>query len=741
MSFNLKKHFRNFGGQDLRSPELLRDDTTATETLNVSLSENLSLTKRRGFQITSSGVGGAGSVTFNTVDIATGIETVSRLVMDDNLHKRVQGTIELTYSGMGTPSVSIRPSEEGKMVMYLYEDADIIQEIDLGVGTSVTDDMNIIDALMPMAAPFSYTLTGPPTINAAFIRVLPETSFDTTFDLNFDHFEQIDTAPGVTNPFAGHWATVNDDKFELADTAQAREVLYITNGVDGLFKYDESKVYKAGLPKPSDLVAGPVSGPTGTFRYRAVLRHTDNKDNIIFSTPSNELEVAQTGEITVPAIPVGYDEANIEVLLLRTKDNGSIFFVVDTLPYNNAGTVFNDSETDANLLEDYTLPPFELNLTPVCRYIDIWRDQIVLTGESTIVSKVFYSDIEYPEGFSESNTFLSSGRSGGANSGIKSHDNYLYVFKPNSIDTVTGDLGTGQFQVDTLTDEGIGCLSNQSIVEAQGKIWFLGRRGIYSLDRQGLTLESSPLSPIFTLELQKIRTLRSVGFYWINEEVIMFSLPEKVTSPLASETTFNPESRVLAYHIQSRVWTIWNNIEMSGGVSQDGDEVWFSGSYENAAGGVTYTSSQFLRTLNRIDYADHVSPIKSEYKTNWETLGEPSVPKKFVRLKIFSLDTPLQAFESTDFSIDIETNHEYVDEVVSKTSLAFSEPTGGWGEFPWGETAWGEIKSLTRRTRLKPQKTRSIRVFLGNSNLHENILVSGFEFEVAYEHGNYQRNR
>jgi len=745
MSFNLKKNFNfNFGGLDLRSPELLRDQSTATDTLNTSLSENLSLTKRRGFHISNQGKGGAGSVTFNEVDIATGIDTQSRIVFDNSAHKVIEGTVQISYIGAAVPSASIEINTDTNLFeLKLFEDTTVSQTIVLGTGLETSPKL-IVDLVTDIAGDFSASVTGDPNVRAAFLKVLPEQSFSGSIDLNFTSYEELTLPTGVTNPFQAHWDTRNDDNFEIAQTIQNRDVLYITNGEDGLFKYDGTRLYKAGLPKPLDLVQNAASGAAGTYRYRIVYKYTDSKDNIIFSTPSNELELSNISTLDIPNIlqGSGFDtDGDIEIIVLRTKDNLSIFYEIATLTNDplNAIQTYADTVVDNDLIVEYTLPPFELNISPVCRYIDVWRDQIVLTGDKNSVSTVYYADIEYSEGFSVSNTFLTSTRSGGANTGIKSQDNNLFVFKARSITIVTGELVIGNFQVDTLSDEGIGCLSASSIVESLGKIWFLGRRGVYSVNPQGVTLESPGLTPIFSLELDNIQVQRSVGFYWINEEAILFSLPVKNTS--SGETYFEKTSRVLVYHVRAGQWTIWDNLEFTSGINLDGQDVWFNGTTLDSDDTVRHVSSNILKTNTFLDYADHNQPISLVHKTNWESAGEPSVPKKFVRMKVYSLDTPLQGFQSTNFTIDIETNHDYLDEVVSKTSLPFNEDVEGWGSFSWGSIRYGQEKVLTRRTRLFPKKARSLRTILKNSTIYENVLISGLEFEVAYEHGPFMRNR
>lgn len=760
MAFSSKKYFRNFGGHDLRSPELLRDGTTATDTLNVSLSENLSLTKRRGHQTLGRGRGGAGSVTFNQIDIASGIQTQSRLVFDEGAHKHEQDSISISYSGTSNPSIEIKV-EDSQFKMFLYEDGILSQTLGLGTGEGISE-VSIDTALASLALPFSFTgTTNSANVISSHLKVTPFTSFTGSIDVPFRYYVELDYPTGVSSPLQAHYDTRNDSNFEINSTVQVNDVLYVTNGKTGLYKYDTARFYRAGLPKPTDLSTALV-GSSGLdnddYIYRIVYKHTDATDNIVFSTPSNESLVTITGtesvNITIPNIEhgSGFDtDGSIEILLLRTNPGGTVLFVLDTITNDplNATQVYSDSNS-AVLTEDYTLPPFELNLVPsksavpaagefACRYIDVWRGQLILTGNEEDVNEVYPTDVEYIEGFSESNSFTTSTRLGGPNTGVKSLDNYLFIFKANSITAVTGDLATRQFQVDTLTDEGIGCLAHASLVESKGRIWFLGRRGVYSVSRDGVTLESAPLTPIFTEELNKIDTLRSVGFNWIHEEQILFLLPE--TSIATGEVYTLNSSRVLAYNSQVGVWTVWDNIDFSSGMNLDGEDVWFSGKYVNDSSVAIDISSEVLRTYTELDYADKTGAVEFVYKDNWDTLGEPSIPKKFVRLKLYSLDTPLQGFETSNFSIDIETNHDYIDEVVSKTTLEFKEPDTGWGSFKWGVARWGEVKPVSRRTRLLPKKCRSLRTVLSNSVLYQNVLLSGYEFEVAFEHQFYMRNK
>ena len=196
-----------------------------------------------------------------------------------------------------------------------------------------------------------------------------------------------------------------------------------------------------------------------------------------------------------------------------------------------------------------------------------------------------------PEGFSVLNSFETSSRLGGANSGVISQDNFLYVFKGNSITTVTGDLNTGQFQIDTLSDEGIGCLAASSLEEVNGQIWFLSRKGIYAVSQGSVVEKSSPLKPLF--DNRSYTALRTTSVNWIEERVVLFSLSTMRT--VAGEVICDKEeTQVLCYDLETDAWTIWTNIDMTAGVSLDLDELWMAGTFVSPAGTPIRTNFEFL---------------------------------------------------------------------------------------------------------------------------------------------------
>ena len=420
----------------------------------------------------------------------------------------------------------------------------------------------------------------------------------------------------------------------------------------------------------------------------------------------------------------------IKITLWRTTAGGSTFyqikeFVNDT---TNNTTTFDDDTADGSLLVEKIDPVKLPGLPPKCRYIDVWRNQLVMTGDRENVNTVYYSDFDI-ESFPLDQSFVTEARLGGGNSGIKSLDNSLYVFKPRSIITVTGDLGTDTFQVDGLADDGVGCVANASIQEINGVLWFLGRDGIYNVNRQGTRDVSEMISPKFDLNYV---SKRCIGHYWIEKDLYVLSFPFLVEDGSSNKYLDTTNSFIMVYDLYREAWFEWNSINMLGGMVNYNGNIYTTGAGQDpVTSNQTIYNYKFLDTGLEDDYADHDTAISFSYKTHWEAMGEPSVYKKFLRIKVHSLDGTINDFETDKFTLTVETEHDYVQGSESSLSLDFGGGALGWGNSAWGQFPWGESRLEQLTSKLKSKKAKALRVVFTNNTRHQNVLISGYELEIA----------
>ena len=174
-------------------------------------------------------------------------------------------------------------------------------------------------------------------------------------------------------------------------------------------------------------------------------------------------------------------------------------------------------------------------------------------------------------------------------------------------------------------------------------------------------------------------------------------------------------------------WLVWEDFNLMGGVTEKDNEVFFGKRLSSDV-----TINKVMRTGSSADYNDHDAAISFVFKSNWITLEEPSLWKKFLRCKLHSYDVSINDFESDTFTITLKTEHDY-NNVKTWTTLTydFSGGAEGWGLGPWGNYPWGDIRLSQLKKKLASKKVRSMRVILENSTRGENILVSGYELEVV----------
>jgi hypothetical protein len=359
----------------------------------------------------------------------------------------------------------------------------------------------------------------------------------------------------------------------------------------------------------------------------------------------------------------------------------------------------------------------------------VWRNTLIITGNRENPNLVYFSDIDGAEYFPAlTNNFIIESNDGSKNSGIRSLDNILYVFKKNSIAGITGDLALNQFQVDIVNKQGIGCAAHATLAEIENEVWFLSEFGIYSISQSGLQKRSENIDPKFN-QPNSFNFNRATAYYWIDNEQYLIYLPQTATS--SNNIYYASDSELYVYDTFRQAWTQWKNIDIGGGMADLNGEIYFQSKEIDSGSNQLHFLKRFHNSGLSQDYCDHEATINFVYKSNWETLGEPSLFKKFLRIKVHSLDASLNNFESEGFSLIVKTEHDYIISTVSDLTLDFTGGAEGWGISPWDGFPWGEDRLSSLKSKLASQKAKSLRTVLQNSELATNVLISGYEFEVA----------
>jgi len=742
----LLKLFTTFRGLDLRVSDLLRDRESATAINNMTFRQTGAMSKRKGYQIMSRSATGAGYglTTYSNVNTTTGIITEELISIDDNLQKRVGHTFVFAYTGSGSGTfynVLLSPTDN-KFYFNVYENNSVLTSVDLGTGlevspVTVTSLVSTLNALTDFTCG---TLSGGGSEPAAQIPQTINVAVGAGATIPFNIISDISLPGSYTTPFSTFLTKKTTSDFENASFSQINNILYIATGYEALHKYDGTRVYKAGLPQATTPTAASSGTDGSTFtvgrkiRYKIEIEHTDAKGNIIYGTISSHVEVTVDGSgnsidvtYTELAASSGYDtDGALKYNIYRTDESldasaTSLYYLIhsadpgDTIPYKDV----------ADALGAEFVPPIkDRGLPPVCKYVDVWRGQLILSGDITSVDTTYYSDIESPEYFPiADNSFQVSNKV----TGLKSLDNNLYIFQQHSIDSVTGDFGTGNFQVDSVSRGGIGCAAHHTIQEVKGRLMFLSDKGVMAISTEGLdTTVGHPIEPKFQRGHQ-FSFKQAVGYNWIAEDKYLLFMPNL---PVDSSYSNDSLNEIYVYNHFREAWLEWHNFNFMGGMTEVGNDLYFCRRVVSLN-----NITRLSQDGTQYDYADHTEAISFAFKSHWETMGDPSIWKKFLRCKIHSYDTSLDDFETQSFTLTLKTENDFIIATRTNIDYDFSGGSIGWGLSPWGSFPWSESRLQQLKKKLASKKVRSMRVLFSNDNIHENILISGYELEVVAPYG------
>ena len=769
-----------FKGLDRKTSTLQLPAEYSIEMKNAAYRETGAINKRKGYHINTvnTNEGSYGIFTYKKVNSSTGAVTDELLMVDDDLKTLVEGTFTITYSGSSQSWYSIKLDSSTLTFKFIITEG-LLGEVlnyDIGTGLGHSSDKTLtqlksaVDAVTNFSAAISGTLTG--SEKAALMDTtvgypIDSDAVNNAYPIPYRKWTAVTKGDsGLSATFPGYLRTagnLNEADLENATFALLNDVVYIGNGYDEIMKYDGTRVYRAGLPKPISLAGADKGsgsgGPNGAYFYKMVYEYTDAQGNIItsepFTTTSAVTVTDNTITVTYPNLQSGgWDLAssNLKIKLYRNKageGTTGTFYHITTVVNNTSGatSTFDDTVADAALVTDYIDHVKKHDPPPKGRYVTAFQGCLVIAGQRTNVNNIQYSmpfDLSTGEIGSEyfpsdDNGVVVESAFGDKITAIAPLREGLFIFHANSIHILTGDIAepTGiPYRVDLLTREGgVGCESQASIQELDGNLVFLSAKGVYAINTSNTLMELSELVKALLLDTvsTKYKRKRAVGFMWVEENVYVIHVPTELddTGSGGNPAIYTTGGIILAYDYSKKAWLKWDNIDYSGGVSLYKDKIFFNGRSKSSTSVVESELSSHSNSKTTYDFNDHASAVEFSYETNWESLKEPTIPKKFLRLKVYAMDVD-GTFESPkfDLSIKVQRDFKYVD-LGTITFQYGAENAAGWGGASWGTSGYGAAINQAVKTKMPTGKAKSMKLTFENSIINENILITNYEHEIV----------
>lgn len=426
---------------------------------------------------------------------------------------------------------------------------------------------------------------------------------------------------------------------------------------------------------------------------------------------------------------------NLRIPIYRTKSGGTSPFLVAEIPNNSfaATTVFVDNLVDASLTAQFLEPFFDRDPPPRGKYLASFDGELFVGGSLTSPKTVFHSSIEGPEYFPADGSHEDDVEAPGGDkiAGIGGNSDVFVAFSSRSTHIYSGDIRSLNHRVQPLTFD-IGCAAHATIQDIRGVLAFLSDRGPYGMQNGQIPepLGDERVEPLFDqigqTTAQTLQLKRSIGFNDRRGQKYLLYIPAESTT--LGNLNPNSNSIVLAFDYFREAWLQWNNINAYGGITFFENDIFFhERRYSTTTASIKNYLYRMMVTGDAYDYQDNTGPVIWNVKTIWEALGEPSVFKKFLRLKAFQLEPTT----NNEFVLTVKMETDYLKDFTrGATTLDFNS-AAGYGESAYGLGPYGDFIEQTRKCKLANGHWRSMRIVFENSEEQANVLLTGWELEIA----------
>lgn len=268
----------------------------------------------------------------------------------------------------------------------------------------------------------------------------------------------------------------------LPDFDTANNLCFMVNGTDAK-KFDGTSVTTFGITRPTvGTMAGTpdASGsPDGTYELRVTYGNSSTGHESSASNTATSTVTVTNKKIVMANVPVSPDaQVDRRYIYVRNTATMAAFYRAGTISDNSTTTITLDF-ADANLI--IPAPDTEQNNPPPtgAKYC-CWHVSRMFVATPTAV---YYSSLDKPESFDPDNVLPISPEDGQQIRSIYSAFEVLLIFKDKSVYALFGtDPNSWQVRL-VLAD--IGCVSNNTLIAAEGSLYWLAESGLMRMSALG----------------------------------------------------------------------------------------------------------------------------------------------------------------------------------------------------------------------------------------------------------------
>lgn len=325
--------------------------------------------------------------------------------------------------------------------------------------------------------------------------------------------------------------------------------LFMANGQD-FFKYDGTNTSAYSLPPGQSTSSyGITGGYTGTAGLSGIyIAGYGYLNNAGYYGPVSEGLTVSLNGISYNCLlyygmttPQGF---GISGYALYRSEAGFLTMFGTT-------TITGASFVDQSHLSTRSEPPYQ-HFTLAPKYLEIFNNQLILAGFSSMQSTFYWSDIAEPEGVRPESFAEVRTNDGDRITGTRAYQGELIVTKQYSLHRLSGD-NPDNFVLQEITDQ-YGCLSNRTLTVFNDLLVFLDSKGIVKFNGANIEVISARVEPFINRINVAAAIDNATAIHNRKENEVWFCVPVDGSSI---------NNAILVYDYLADAWTIYDGLRVS----------------------------------------------------------------------------------------------------------------------------------------------------------------------------------